>query len=158
MSLPYRDARFDLVASFDVMSQYGVTDDDAALREFARVLAPGGRLLLRLPAFKWMRGQHDTAADVEKRYAVPQVKAKLHAAGLMCERASYANTFLFPLAAAKRLAERFSPPQSRSDLTIDTGPFNAVLRAVLAAEAPLVAGCGLPYGLTIVALARKTIA
>jgi hypothetical protein len=63
--------------------------------------------------------------------------------------------FLFPFAAAKRLSEHFLPPQNGSDLTLGMGPFNGLLSAVLASEAPLVAGCGLPYGLTLVALARK---
>ena len=157
MALPYPDATFDLVTSFDVVCQYGVTDDTWALSEFARVLAPGGRLVLRVPGAKWLRGQHDTAADVEKRYNAQELRTKLCETGLVPEHISYANAFLFPIAAAKRLSERLLPPQNGSDLTLGMGPFNSLLSAVLAAEAPLVAGCGLPYGLTLVALARKPI-
>ncbi len=155
MRLPCRNEIFDLVASFDVICQFGVTDDLLALREFARVLVPGGRLVLRVPAAKWLRGQHDTAADVEKRYSAHEVEEKLHAAGLEPEHISHANMFLFPIAVAKRLAERIIPPQPGSDLTLGMGPLNGLLRIVLAAEAPLVARCGLPFGLTVVALARK---
>lgn len=155
MALPYSDATFDLVTSFDVVCQYGVPDDTLALRELARVLVPGGRLVLRVPGARWLRGQHDTAADVEKRYNLRELKAKVGQAGLASEHISYANMFLFPIAAAKRLSERFLPPQNGSDLTLGMGPFNGWLSAVLALEAPLVAGRGLPYGLTIVALARK---
>ena len=158
MSLPYRDAQFDLVTSFDVICQFGVTDDELALREFARVLVPGGRLVLRLPGAKWLRGQHDRVADVEWRYNKPELRLKLLAGGFVIEHMSYANVFLFPVAVVKRLSERFFPPQHGSDLTLGTGPFNGVLSAVLASESPLVAGCGLPYGLTIVALARKLAA
>ena len=155
MALPYANAMFDLITSFDVVCQYGVIDDTLALSEFARVLAPGGRLVLRVPGAKWLRGQHDFAADVEKRYNVQELRAKVRGAGLVPEHISYANMFLFPVAAAKRLSERFLPPQNGSDLTLGTGPFNGLLSAVLSAEAPLIARCGLPYGLTIVALARK---
>ena len=64
--------------------------------------------------------------------------------------------FLFPVAVAKRLSERlFSPNQTGSDLTLDPGPMNGVLRSILSAEAPLVSAVGLPFGLTVVALARK---
>ncbi len=155
MSLPYPDAQFDLVTSFDVICQFGVTDDDLALREFARVLVPDGRLLLRLPGAKWLRGQHDVAADVEWRYNKPELKLKLPANGFVVEHISYANMLLFPIAAAKRLSERFFPLQHGSDLTVGTGVFNRPLSAVLALEAPLIARIGVPYGLTIVALARK---
>ena len=47
--------------------------------------------------------------------------------------------FLFPVAFAKRLSERlFSPNQTGSDLTLDPGSMNGVLRSILSAEAPLV--------------------
>jgi SAM-dependent methyltransferase len=155
MLLPYQDAAFDLVASFDVICQFGVTDDMQALREFARVLVPGGRLLLRVPGAKWLQGQHDIAADVEKRYDRREVRAKLCAAGLEPEHISSANSFLYPIAVTKRLSERFLPPQHGSDLTLGTGPFNGLLSAVLSAEASLVARGGFRFGLTVVALARK---
>jgi SAM-dependent methyltransferase len=155
MRLPYCDEVFDLVASFDVICQFGVTDDELALSEFARVLVPGGWLILRVPGAKWLRGQHDTAADVEKRYDVRELERKLSAAGLQPEHISHANIFLFPIAAAKRLSERIIPPPPNSDLTLGMGPFNGLLSAVLSLEAPLIARHRLPFGLTIVALARK---
>jgi len=155
MRLPSRDEIFDLVTSFDVVCQFGVTDDDLALREFARVLVPGGRLILRVPGAKWLRGRHDTAADVEKRYGLHEMERKLCSAGLQPEHISHANTFLFPIAAAKRLSEKIIPPQHGSDLTLGMGPFNGLLAAVLSSEAPLIARHRFPFGLTIVALARK---
>jgi SAM-dependent methyltransferase len=155
VSLPYPDVTFDLVASFDVIYVLGGEDDVLSLREFARVLVPGGRVILRLPGMPWLHGRHDVAVDVHHRYTAREVDTKLRAVGLEPERVTYANTFLFPLAAVKRLSERFFPPQNGSDLTLGMGPFNGLLRVVLTAEAPLVAGCGLPFGLTMVALARK---
>jgi ubiquinone/menaquinone biosynthesis C-methylase UbiE len=155
MSLPYPDATFDLVASFDVIYFLGEEDDVLSLCEFARVLVPGGRVILRLPGVPWLHGQHDVAVDVHHRYTAREVDAKLHAVGLEPEHVTYANMFLFPLAVAKRLSERFFPPQNGSDLTLGMGPFNGLLHVVLTAEAPLVARYGLPFGLTVVALARK---
>jgi SAM-dependent methyltransferase len=154
-ALPYADAKFDLVASFDVICVVGDGEDVLSLREFARVLVPGGRVLLRLPATPWLHGQHDVSVDVNHRYTTQEVAAKLHASGLVPEQVTCANTFLFPLAVVKRFSERFFPPQNGSDLTIGMGPFNGLLHAVLSAEAPLVARSVFPFGLTVVALARK---
>lgn len=155
MQLPFADREFDLIVSFDVLSEAGV-DDAAALREFARVLKPGGHLLIRLPAFRWMRGQHDVAVNVSHRYTRPEIKQQLTCANLAPVKTSYANTFLFPIALAKRWSERLTArPQTGSDLTLDPGPLNGVLRGILSAEAPLVRSIGLPFGLTVVALARK---
>lgn len=155
MTLPFADNTFDLIVSFDVICETGV-DDRLSLLEFQRVLKPGGRVLLRLPAYSWMRGKHDVAVYVSHRYHKREIKAKLRAARLTPDRLSYANMFLFPIAALKRLSERVTARgQTGSDLTLDPGPINGVLRAVLSAEAPLIRTLGLPVGLTVVALAQK---
>jgi SAM-dependent methyltransferase len=155
MALPYADAVFDLVTSFDVLCTHGVCDDEAALREFARVLKRDGLLLLRLPAYNWLRGRHDVQVAIRHRYRARELKDKLQRNGLEVMHVSHANMFLFPIALAKRLAERIAPPQEGSDLTIDAGALNGVMRAVLRFEAPLVARARLPFGLTLVALGRK---
>jgi SAM-dependent methyltransferase len=155
LALPYADASFDLVASFDVLCERAVVDDDA-LRDFARVLRQGGRVLLRLPAYNWLRGKHDEAVYIRHRYTARELAGKLRQAGFEPERISYANMLLFPIAALKRMTERFMPvKQAGSDLTIGTGVLNTPMRWILSLEAPLVARSGLPFGLTAVALARR---
>jgi SAM-dependent methyltransferase len=156
LQIPLASNRFDAVVSFDVICETGV-DDRLALREFARMLKPGGIVLLRLPAYAWMRGQHDVAVHVAHRYTRREVSNKLRESGLTPLHTSYANTFLFPIAAAKRWSERWLPPQPGSDLTLNPGMTNGLLRAILSAEAPLIKSTGLPFGLTVTALARKEI-
>ncbi len=153
-ALPFADGSFDLVTSFDVLCVNGV-DDGQALREFRRVLAPGGWAFLRLPAYNWLRGAHDRAVNIRHRYTAADVRQRLTDAGLLVEHLSYANMWLLPLAVAKRWAERLFPRQRGSDLTLDIGPLNGLFRAILSSEARLVAGPGLPCGLTVVAVARR---
>ncbi len=153
--MPFRDRQFDLVVSFDVICDVGV-DDETALLECLRVLKPGGLLLLRLPAYRWLRGSHDRAVHNRHRYTRGELAAKLQRCGLEPVHLSYANTLLFPLAVLKRLSERvLRVDQATSDLALDPGPFNRVLRAVLSAEAPAIRSIGLPFGLTVVGLARR---
>ena len=156
MQIPFTGGRFDLVVSLDVLYEQGVPDDTAALREFSRVLVPGGRVLLRLPAYDWLRGRHDQAVHARHRYTRREVAGHLAAAGFEVQLLSYANTFLFPVAACKRLAERFRPAREpRSDLALRTGPWNGLLAAILSAEAPLITRTGLPFGLSVIAVGRK---
>jgi ubiquinone/menaquinone biosynthesis C-methylase UbiE len=155
MQLPFADREFDLIVSFDVISEAGV-DDVAALGEFTRVLKPGGHLLVRLPAYRWMRGRHDVAVNVSHRYTRSEIRRNLQRANLTPVKTSYANTFLFPIAMVKRWSERLmAGHQTGSDLTLDPGPLNGLLRTILSAEAPLIRSIGLPLGLTVVALAQK---
>jgi SAM-dependent methyltransferase len=154
-TIPLADNKFDLVTSFDVLYFKGV-DDQLALREFLRVLKRGGRAFLRLPAYEWMRGAHDEAVNTAHRYTTQDIKQKLVNAGFVVEHLSYANMLLFPLAAFKRLVlERFSGTQKESDLSLKTGGMNTLFKKILSAEAKWVARKGLPFGLTVVALARK---
>jgi SAM-dependent methyltransferase len=104
--LPFPDASFDLVTSFDVIYHLGVEDDVAALAEMRRVLRPGGTLFVRVPALERLRSVHDAAVHTRQRYTTGELRAKVDCAGLDVERASYANAFLLPLAAVARLARR----------------------------------------------------
>jgi SAM-dependent methyltransferase len=157
MALPFASGSFDLVTSFEVLYERGVSDDSAAVRELIRVLVPGGRLLLRLPAYDWLRGRHDQAVHTARRYTARKVSALLHGNGLTVEHVTYANMLLFPLAVIKRLTERILPPghEPASDLTLNLGPLNGFFRAVLAAEAPWIKRTSLPFGLSVVAVGRK---
>src|SRR5687768_9830740 len=104
--LPYPDSTFDLVTSFDVIYHLDVANDVAALGEAARVLKQGGTLLVRVPAFDALRSEHDAAVHTRQRYTLGELKQKVERAGLRVRRASYANSLLFPVAAAARLAAR----------------------------------------------------
>lgn len=157
LELPFADASFDLLTSFDVLYHRGVPDEVQALHEAARVLRPGGRLLIRLPAYEFLRSKHDRAVHTRRRYRLAQVRGLLEAGGLLVERISYINSLLFPLPLAQRLLERALPAleQQESDLTLPPAAVNEALRWPLAAEAAWLArGRRLPVGLSVIALAR----
>lgn len=119
-AIPFADASFDIVTSFEVIDHKGVRDDIAALRECLRVLKPGGQLLLRLPAFKWVRGHHYPCVHCERRYTHNQLLVRVVATGFVIQKSSYIHSFLFPMAPAQRMTERRSDEDSStlSDLQL----------------------------------------
>lgn len=154
-SLPFQTASFELVTSFDVLYHRAVEDDLSALREFHRVLKRGGHLLVRVPAFDFLRGHHDAMVHTRHRYRSAELVAKLKEVGMVVERVSYANFLLFPLALVKRALERNG--DAASDLRPTVRPINAILTRLLAAEAFWLRRNSLPLGLSLVALARKPL-
>ena len=154
--LPYASQSFDLITNFDVVYARSVPDVEAALREFERVLVPGGHLLLRVPAYDWLRGYHDTAIGTARRFTLKSFTRLIQGSGLTIKHRSYANTFLFPLALLKRMLERSDVADNRpSELTIRFGLFDKIFGFILGLEAPLVARTTLPFGLSAVIIARK---
>ncbi|MBN1440855.1 MAG: class I SAM-dependent methyltransferase [Anaerolineales bacterium] len=154
-TLPFPDGFFGLAASFDVLYGEAVPSDLEAVREIRRVLAPGGRLFVRLPAYGWMRRGHDTVIRTKHRYTRGEVAALLRHGGFRVERTSYANTFLFPAAVVRKAGEALFRAAPRSDLSWKPGPFNAVLARILSAEAGWIARTGLPFGLSVIGAGSK---
>jgi SAM-dependent methyltransferase len=154
--LPFLDASFDLVTSFEVLYHRAVGDDVAALRELRRVLRPGGWLLLRLPAFEWLRGAHDESVHTARRYTRAGLRAKLVEAGLEPTRITHVNGLLLPLAAAKRGAERLTGA-SGDDLGPTPALAEALFRGALAIERRLLRRRDLPVGVSVMAVARRRL-
>jgi SAM-dependent methyltransferase len=155
--LPFQSGSFDLVTSFEVVYHLGVSNDGCAFEEIRRVLKSGGLLLLRVPAHDWLRGEHDRLVHTRHRYSPAEVAEKLTSAGFGVVRLSWANTVLFPPAVAKRLLERLQPASgdAEPDLWQPPGPLNAALERAIAVEALAIPrGVPLPFGLSVLAIAR----
>jgi SAM-dependent methyltransferase len=153
-ALPFQSERFGLVTCFDVLYHRQVLDEGAVLAEFARVLRPDGVLLLRVPAYDWLQGGHDVAVHTRHRYTRAEATSAVSAAGLAVKTATYANCFLFPLALAKRVGERWRGA-SQEEMAVPAAPLNAALLGVLGLEAHVAPRWALPFGLSVVVLARK---
>jgi SAM-dependent methyltransferase len=157
--LPFAVNQFDLVTSFDVLYHHSVPEYRAALAEFWRVLKPGGRLFLRLPAYDWLRSHHDHVVHTQRRFTVPELRHALTSSQFSIEKLSYANTLLFPLALAKRLADRLTLNNGeQSDIGPNPEWQDKFLVRFLEVEAKWLTRSSLPFGLTVIAIGKKQLA
>jgi SAM-dependent methyltransferase len=153
--LPFPDDAFDLVTTLDVIEH--IDDDVAALTELRRVLRPGGVLLVAVPAFGFLWGKQDEVSHHHRRYTSRTLRRTLTDAGFGVDRTSYFNTLLFPPIAIVRLGRRLlrRPGEQQSDFELGPARLNGILGAVFGAETGLVARWDLPFGVSLLALARK---
>lgn len=153
--LPIRNESMHAVIALDVFEH--IDDHAAAFREAARVLRPGGVLVLSVPAFRSLWGPHDVALMHFRRYRGPEVRAQLESAGLEVERLSYAIFFLFPLVAAIRFFEKRRRGEARASLPVLPHWLNQALIGLQTFEATLIRRISLPWGSSVVAVARKPV-
>jgi ubiquinone/menaquinone biosynthesis C-methylase UbiE len=158
--LPFAGGSFDLTTNSDVLDLFAKGEDLQAMKEFYRVLRPGGVAFVRAPAYDWLLSSHDTLFETQHRFSVPELRDKMKLAGFEILKTTYANTLLFPLALVQRLLRKFAGmapektdtqpwPQSLEWLN---GPFTACLDL----EAKwLAAGRRLPFGLSAICIGRK---
>jgi SAM-dependent methyltransferase len=143
------DRTYHLAALLDVLEH--VDGDQAALECIAAKLAPGGRILVTVPAYQWMWSAHDVAHHHKRRYSRSSLRAVAEAAGLRAERIGYFNSLLFPVAAAARIAGRMIGRKG-SDDRLPPAPLNALLRGIFGLERHLVGRVPLPAGVSLFAV------
>lgn len=156
--LPFADNAFDIITSFDVIYIAEVPDDLQALREFYRVLTPNGVLLLQVPAFEFLRGQHDEVVHTKKRYRRRQLTSSLSQVGFRVTRATYRVNFLFPLIAFTRILQRIitsGPSPAQSDLARPSPLVNRILSTLMGFENWILTYLTLPFGVSLFVVAAK---
>jgi SAM-dependent methyltransferase len=153
--VPLRSGSVDACVALDVFEH--IEDDRAAMGECARVLRPGGVLVLSVPAFRSLFGPHDVALHHFRRYRRSEVVERLRAAGLEPVRASYGVFFLFPLVVLSRWLDRLRPGKAQARLPRVPSWLNSMLIGVIRAEAWLIERMGLPWGSSVVVLAEKRV-
>ena len=156
MKLPFKDNSFDVITSIDVLYHKAVPDDAKALKELYRVLKPNGIVILRLQAIHWLTNSHDKVVHSKKRYSKREVLKKLIESGFHIEKLSYMNMSLAPLAIGQHIYQKFLPSSKNHSSISETNRFiNLTAAGILTAENNLLHTTNLPFGLGVIAVARK---
>ena len=125
-ALPFCHASFDAVIVADVLCHRAV-EPMTTLAELHRVLRPGGRLVVNMPAYAWLLSVHDRKVHNARRWTARGMRDCLAALLDSLEvRTRYWNGLLLPLMVLQRkLLAR------GDDAASDVAPFSPWLDATL---------------------------
>jgi SAM-dependent methyltransferase len=152
-AIPFAGSSFDCLLATDILEH--VDDDEAALAEIARVLAPGGHVLITVPTFPVLWGLQDEVASHRRRYRLSHVLRKVCAAGLEPRRAYYFNYLLFaPIWLARRLLRASGTPL-KSENQINTPLLNRVLSSLFTLDVSTAPRIRPPFGVSALVMARR---
>ncbi len=152
-AMPFRSGAFAGAIALDVFEH--IEDDEAAFREVFRAIRPGGILVLSVPAFRSLWGPHDVALMHHRRYRKSEVEARLRGAGFEVVKLGYSVFFLFPVVVVWRFFEKRKRGPATASLVSVPKPVNSFLIALQGVEARLIGSVSLPWGSSVVAVARR---
>ena len=146
--IPLASASFDVATSFDVMQcRRGRV---AAVREMARIVRPGGVVVLTLAALDVFAAITRKCGRSSPLHAGNCASASVESAGLRPERVSFLFASLFPLMASIRLIQRvtrrFGRTRADTDISVPVEPINLLLTTLVSAEAALIRHVPMPMG------------
>jgi SAM-dependent methyltransferase len=142
---------YDLIAVLDVVEH--IADDVAALAAMRECLAPGGKILIAVPAHPWMWSAHDVVNHHHRRYTKATLSAAITRAGLRPRKLGYFNSILFPVAAAARIAGKLTG-RDDSDDSPPAKPVNTVLERIFRLERHAVGRVPMPVGVSLLTFAE----
>ena len=157
--IPFAGDTFDLVTAFDVLYSLREDDEACALREMARVLKPGGSMIINVAALEILRGNHSVFGAEVRRSTRRRLREVLTRSGFQVTRLTYTNATLFPLILAVRSAQRLmglaTPEEAGTDVVVPAAPVNAVLKGLLGLEARALRVMNMPIGSSLLCVARR---
>lgn len=151
-NLPLND-QFDLICMLDVLEH--IEDDAASISHLASRLNPNGMLLITVPAYMFLWSSHDEVHHHKRRYTKKYLENLIIKSGLTISYATYFNTLLFPIVYSIRIVNKIFNKNWASGVNTPSPIINWILQHVFHLEIPLLNMISLPFGVSILVLAKK---
>lgn len=151
--LPVATGAADALTALDVIEH--LDDDIMALREFGRVVRPGGIVLLTVPALPALWSEWDEALGHRRRYTQSNLEEALGQAPFVVRHISYVNTLALLPIAIYRIVRRMGMPVGRDRLEdqVPSEPLNGVLRWLFVE--PALWPISMPIGVSLLAVLER---
>lgn len=152
--LPFKKESFDLVMALDVIEHLDY--DIQVMKEFKRICKKDGYLLVTVPAFEFLWSPHDDALCHKRRYVKTELVKKIRLAGFTIVKSTYLYFTFFPFIAFTKKVNKASKKRVESEVGEFSRPVNDFLISFLTIETSLIRYIDLPFGSSILCLARNS--
>ena len=145
--VPLEDGHYDLIVLLDVLEH--IPGDREALAALRPKLAPGGRLLLTVPAIPGLWSGHDEAHHHHRRYTAATLEEVVRAGGFRTIHRSAFNSLLLPAIVAIRFLNKLRGREGGDEDALPPKPVNRLLGALFGAERHAAVRGLLPVGVSL---------
>jgi SAM-dependent methyltransferase len=150
--VPLEDGYYDLIVLLDVLEH--IPDDKGALVALRTKLAPGGRLMLAVPAMPSLWSGHDVAHHHQRRYTRRALNTVVEAAGYRVLRRTAFNSLLLPAIVGVRWVNRLLGREGGDEDRIPPAPINRLLGWLFGAERHVAVRGLFPVGVSLALVAE----
>ena len=153
-NIPSNDEVYDLVMATDILEH--VDNDILAIKEVIRVLAPGGKSIITVPAFQSLWGMQDILGQHKRRYRKIDLIKKLNIENIRIIECYYFNYILFvPIFVVKKIINLFKL-KIKSEAEINSPLLNNFFLKVFNLDVCTAKYVSPPFGVSILVLIEKS--
>lgn len=146
------DNSFNLITMIDVLEH--LNNDGLALAKAKKLLAPGGQLVITVPAYQFLWGHHDIKNCHKRRYTLKELKSKLIASDFLINKISYFEPLFLPPLIFLRII-KYLARSNKDDFIKTPKLINNILLKLIEAEKYYLRHFNFCFGATIIAIAQK---
>lgn len=144
--------RYGLIVMLDVLEHF--SDSGAALRRAVDLLAPDGRILITVPAFRTLWTSHDELNRHYTRFSRRELVKVVEGAGGVVESCRYIFQWMAPLKLAQHVKEKILPAEPRVP-RVPPDWINRLLRGLTRAEGKVLSVVSPPFGSSLLAVVAR---
>jgi len=144
----------DAVILADVLEH--IDDHAVFLRDLVTCLKPRSVLLITVPAHAWIWSQHDAILGHKRRYSAKSLRSLWNDLPVTELIFSPFNCLLFPVMVLYRKLKSDANASGASDLNLPSTVVNRLLYRIFSAERLLLKLSSLPWGLSYLAILKKS--
>lgn len=151
-SAPLRSGSFDVVTLLDVIEH--LAEPLPALTEAHRLVRPGGRVVVNVPAHAWLWSAADEFLGHHRRYTRTLLREQLESAGFDVLRVTHVFSWAVPPVWLRRRASKRSNLDDQLGVSEDSAMVSRAARALTATERRVVRRVSLPFGTSVMGVGR----